>query len=86
MCPVFLEESIKDRLKINKKPKAIIVVDSYGMPAKWDELLEISNRYEIPIIEDSAEAFGSMYKGRLCGSFGNYSILSFNGNKTPGVG
>ena len=81
MCPVFLEEAIKDRLKINKKPKAIIVVDSYGMPAKWDELLEISNRYEIPIIEDSAEAFGSMYKGRLCGSFGNYSILSFNGNK-----
>ena len=81
MCPVFLEEAIKDRLKINKKPKAIIVVDSYGMPAKWDELLEISNRYDIPIIEDSAEAFGSMYRGRLCGSFGNYSILSFNGNK-----
>ena len=81
MCPNFLEEAIKNRLQKNKKPKAIIVVDSYGMPAKWDELLEISNRYEIPIIEDAAEALGSVYKGNLCGNFGDYSILSFNGNK-----
>jgi dTDP-4-amino-4,6-dideoxygalactose transaminase len=81
MCPNFLEEAIKNRLKKNKKPKAIIVVDSYGMSAKWDELLEISNRYEIPIIEDAAEALGSVYKGKLCGNFGDYSILSFNGNK-----
>ncbi|WP_288955883.1 DegT/DnrJ/EryC1/StrS family aminotransferase [uncultured Polaribacter sp.] len=81
MCPVYLEKAIQNRLKVNKKPKAIIVVDSYGMPAKWDELLEISKKYKIPIIEDSAEALGAFYKNKMCGTFGKYSIFSFNGNK-----
>lgn len=81
MSPVFLEQAIKDRLRKNKKPKAVIVVDSYGMPAKWDEILQVTHAYDIPIIEDSAEALGSAYKGRPCGTFGKYSILSFNGNK-----
>jgi dTDP-4-amino-4,6-dideoxygalactose transaminase len=81
MSPEFLEEAINDRIKQGKKPKAIILVHLYGMPAKIDEILEIANRYNIPIIEDAAEALGSSYKGRKCGTFGNYSILSFNGNK-----
>ena len=81
MCPFFLEEAIKDRLKKQKKPKAILVVDSYGMPAKWDEIIAISRKYEIPVIEDAAAALGSRYKGQMCGSFGDFSIFSFNGNK-----
>ena len=81
MCPVFLEEAIQDRLKKKCRPKAIVVVDSYGMPAKWDEILAVSRKYGIPVIEDAAAALGSMYKGQMCGTFGDYSILSFNGNK-----
>jgi len=81
MSPVFLEEAIQDRLKKKTKPKAIVVVDSYGMPAKWDQISAIASKYEIPIIEDAAAAFGSMYKGQMCGTFGDFSILSFNGNK-----
>ena len=81
ICPVFLEEAIKDRLKKKCRPKAIVVVDSYGMPAKWDEILAVSRKYGIPVIEDAAAALGSMYKGQMCGTFGDYSILSFNGNK-----
>ncbi|MFY0604927.1 MAG: aminotransferase class I/II-fold pyridoxal phosphate-dependent enzyme [Flavobacteriaceae bacterium] len=81
MSPFFLEEGIKNRIEKGKKPKAIIVVNSYGMPAKWDELKNISIRYDIPIIEDAAEALGSEYKGRKCGTFGDISIISFNTNK-----
>jgi dTDP-4-amino-4,6-dideoxygalactose transaminase len=81
MSPYYLEAAIKDRLKFGKKPKAIIAVNSYGMPAKWDEILKISNNYSIPIIEDSAASFGSVYKGRMCGTIGDFGVLSFNGNK-----
>lgn len=81
MCPIFLEEAIIDRTKKGKKPKAIIVVHLYGMPAKMDQILEISQKYEIPVIEDAAEALGSTYKNIKCGTFGDMAILSFNGNK-----
>ena len=81
MCPNHLEEAIKDRIAKGKKPKAIIIVHLYGMPAKIDELLEVAKRYQIPVIEDAAEALGSTYKGQKCGTFATYSVLSFNGNK-----
>lgn len=82
ISPELLEEAIKDRIaKTGKKPKAIIVVDLYGMPAKWDEIEEIAHRYEIPVIEDAANALGSTYKGQPCGTFGDIATLSFNGNK-----
>lgn len=81
MCPMHLENAIKDRVKKGVTPKAIILVHLYGMPAKTDELLAIAKKYNIPVIEDAAEALGSKYKGRKCGTFGDYSILSFNGNK-----
>ncbi len=81
ICPNALEDAIKYCLKLGKKPKAIITVSLYGMPFMVDEVLEISKKYEIPIIEDSAEALGSKYKNRLCGNFGDLSIISFNGNK-----
>ena len=81
ICPVALEEAIKDRIAKGKKPKAIIAVHLYGMPFKVDEVLAIANRYEIPLVEDSAEALGSTFKGQKCGTFGAYNILSFNGNK-----
>ena len=81
MCPKALETAINDRITKGKKPKAIIVVHLYGMPAKLNEITEIANRYEIPLIEDAAEALGSMFKGQKCGTFGEMSILSFNGNK-----
>lgn len=81
MCPVALEEAVEDRISKGKKPKAIIVVHLYGMPAKMDEIIAIAEKYEIPVIEDAAEALGSTYKGRSCGTFGRFGILSFNGNK-----
>lgn len=81
MCPVQLEIAIIDRISKGKKPKAIIAVHLYGMPYKVDEINQIALKYNIPIIEDSAESFGSHYKGRKCGTFGDFSILSFNGNK-----
>lgn len=81
ICPNHLEEAIKDRIAKGKKPKAIIAVHLYGMPYKVDEIKRISEKYEIPIVEDSAEALGSSYKGQKCGTFGDISILSFNGNK-----
>jgi dTDP-4-amino-4,6-dideoxygalactose transaminase len=81
MCPIALEEAIKDRILKGKKPKAIIPVHLYGMPAKMDEIRAIANQYEIPILEDSAEALGSSYKNQKCGTFGAISVLSFNGNK-----
>lgn len=81
ICPVSLEEAITDRISKGNKPKAIIAVHLYGMPYKVDALDAISEKYGIPIIEDSAEALGSSYKNRKCGTFGTISILSFNGNK-----
>ncbi|MFD0975735.1 DegT/DnrJ/EryC1/StrS family aminotransferase [Salinimicrobium gaetbulicola] len=81
ISPFYLEEAIKDRLSKGKKPKAIIAVHLYGMPYKVKEIQEIATRYEIPVIEDSAEALGSSYEERKCGTFGDIAILSFNGNK-----
>ena len=82
MDPVLLEEAIKDRLeKTGWLPKAIIPVHLYGMPVKMDEVMEVANRYGIPVLEDAAEALGSEYKGQKCGTFGEYGVLSFNGNK-----
>lgn len=81
MSPEFLEIAIKDRISKGKKPKAIIVVHLYGMPAKIEEIASIANKYQITLIEDAAEALGSMYKGNKCGTFGEFGILSFNGNK-----
>lgn len=82
MDPLLLEEAIKDRIsKTGKKPKAIVPVSLYGMPAKIDAIMEIAKRYEIPVVEDSAEGLGSMYKGKMIGTFGEYGVLSFNGNK-----
>ena len=82
MDPDLLEEAIKDRIaKTGKKPKAIVPVALYGMPYKIDCIMEIANRYDIPVIEDAAEGFGSRFNGQVLGTFGKYGILSFNGNK-----
>jgi dTDP-4-amino-4,6-dideoxygalactose transaminase len=81
LCPKALEEAIVDRIAKGKKPKAIIAVHLYGMPFKADEIKAISEKYEIPVLEDSAEALGSTYKGQKCGTFGTIGVLSFNGNK-----
>ncbi|WP_306473091.1 DegT/DnrJ/EryC1/StrS family aminotransferase [Sphingobacterium sp. 1.A.4] len=81
LCPFVLKEAIKSRIANGKKPKAIIVVHLYGMPAKMNEILEVANEFDIPVIEDAAEALGSSYNGKKCGTFGKFGILSFNGNK-----
>ena len=82
MSPDLLRIAIKDRIKLTgKKPKAIIPVHLYGMPARMDEIMAIANEYGIPVLEDAAEALGSEYKGRKCGTFGKFACLSFNGNK-----
>ena len=81
MDPALLEKSIKEYIESGKKPAAIIVVHLYGMPAKMNEILAIAQAYEIPVIEDAAEALGSKYQEKACGSFGKIGILSFNGNK-----
>ena len=81
MCPDQLEIAIKDRISKGKKVKAIISVHLYGMPYKVKEIHQIASKYNIPIVEDSAESLGSQYKGQNCGTFGDFSILSFNGNK-----
>ena len=82
MDPDLLEQAIQDRIaKTGRKPKAIIPVALYGMPYKIDRILEIANRYDIPVIEDAAEGFGSRYNDQVLGSFGKYGVLSFNGNK-----
>lgn len=81
LCPTAVEDAVKFGISKGKKPKAIIAVSLYGMPFKVAEITEISQRYGIPIIEDSAEALGSTYKGQKCGTFGDISVLSFNGNK-----
>ncbi len=81
MCPIQLEKAIKSRMDAGKKPKAIIPVHLYGMPAKMDAIMEIANRYEIPVLEDAAEALGSHINGKMCGTYGALAALSFNGNK-----
>ena len=82
MDPELLEEAIKDRIaKTGKKPKAIVPVALYGMPYKMDRIMEIANKYDIAVVEDAAEGFGSKYKGQVLGTFGKYGVLSFNGNK-----
>ncbi|WP_299113596.1 DegT/DnrJ/EryC1/StrS family aminotransferase [uncultured Winogradskyella sp.] len=81
MCPEQLEIAIKDRIDKGKTPKAIIPVHLYGMPYKVNEIHKIAEEYNIPVIEDSAESLGSHYNGKNCGTFGDLSILSFNGNK-----
>lgn len=89
MDPELLEVAIKDRMaKIGKKPKAIVPVALYGMPYDCERIMEVASRYDIPVIEDAAEGFGSMFDGRVLGTFGKYGVLSFNGNKmitTSGV-
>lgn len=82
MDPQLLDEAIADRIKTTgKKPKAIVVVYLYGMPAKIDEIQRVAKKWDIPLIEDAAEGLGSRYKGEVCGTFGKYGVLSFNGNK-----
>ena len=81
LCPEQLERAIKDRIANGKKPKAIIAVHLYGMPYQHEEIKTLSEKYEIPVIEDAAEALGSQYKDQNCGALGEISILSFNGNK-----
>ena len=82
MDPELMEEAIKDRIaKTGKTPKAIVPVALYGMPYKIDRIMEIANKYGIPVVEDAAEGFGSRYKGQVLGTFGKYGVLSFNGNK-----
>lgn len=82
ISPTLLEIAIKDRIiKTGKMPKAIIPVHLYGMPARMDRIMDISNKYEIPVLEDAAEALGSKYLGQYCGTFGQFACLSFNGNK-----
>ena len=82
MDPQLLDMAIADRIaKTGKKPKAIVPVYLYGMPAKLDEIMAVADKYDIPVIEDAAEGFGSRYKGRTCGTFGKFGVLSFNGNK-----
>ena len=81
MCPEALEEALKACQKKGEMPRAIIVVHLYGMPAKMKEIMAVANQYNIPVIEDAAEALGSTIDGKACGSFGDFGILSFNGNK-----
>ena len=81
MCPDTLLKAIKDRISIGRKPKAIILVHLYGMPSKMEELVKIADEYKIPIIEDAAEGLGSSYKNQPLGTFGEFGVYSFNGNK-----
>ncbi len=81
ICPIHLEEAIIDRISKGKRPKAIVIVHLFGMPAKMNAIMGVAEKYNIPIVEDAAEALGSKYRGIKCGTFGTYSILSFNGNK-----
>ena len=81
IAPALIERAILDRIAKGRKPSAIVFVDLYGMPAKIAEISAIAARYEIPLIEDAAEAIGSEYDGKMCGSFGSFGVLSFNGNK-----
>ncbi|MDE0558413.1 DegT/DnrJ/EryC1/StrS family aminotransferase [Algoriphagus sp. NF] len=86
ISPELLEDAILDRIANGKKPKAIVIVHLFGMPAKIQEIMSIASRYQIPIIEDAAEAVGSTYRGDFCGTFGDVGIYSFNGNKILSAG
>ena len=81
LCPLALEEAIIDRIARGRKPKAIVSVHLYGVPYQVDAVTAIAQKYNIPVLEDSAEGLGSRYKGRQCGTFGDFGVLSFNGNK-----
>ena len=81
LCPIAMEKAIVDRIEKGKKPKAIIAVHLYGMPYQVEAVRAVADKYDIPILEDSAEALGSSYKGQKCGTFGDIGVLSFNGNK-----
>ncbi|SEG17218.1 DegT/DnrJ/EryC1/StrS family aminotransferase [Flavobacterium urumqiense] len=81
LCPIALEEAIVDKIAKDKKPKAIIAVHLYGIPYKIDQIRAVADKYSIPILEDSAEALGSSYKGQKCGTFGDMGVFSFNGSK-----
>lgn len=81
LCPQALEQAIKDRIRQGKKPKVIIAVHLYGVPYQVDRIRTIADKYEIPVLEDAAEALGSSFKGQKCGTFGDIGVLSFNGNK-----
>lgn len=82
MDPALLEKAIVDRMAVTgKKPKAIVPVYLYGMPARIDEIMAVADKYDIPVVEDAAEGLGSRYDGKVCGTFGRYGVLSFNGNK-----
>ncbi|MEB2778485.1 aminotransferase class I/II-fold pyridoxal phosphate-dependent enzyme [Algoriphagus sp. D3-2-R+10] len=86
ICPEILEDTILSRISKGRKPKAIVIVHLFGMPAKLKEILEISNKYDIPVLEDAAEAIGSKYQGIACGTFGQIGVFSFNGNKIVSAG
>ena len=81
LCPVALEQAIISEIAKGKKPKVIIAVHLYGVPYQIECVRAVADRYQIPILEDSAEALGSSYKGQKCGTFGDFGVLSFNGNK-----
>lgn len=81
MSPALLERALEDCQKEGRLPKAVVVVDLYGLPARYDDILGVCARYGVPVVEDAAEALGASYRGRMCGSFGEISILSFNANK-----
>jgi dTDP-4-amino-4,6-dideoxygalactose transaminase len=81
MCPGHLREAIEDRIRRGKKPKALLLVHLYGMPAKLDELLALAQEFELPVLEDAAEALGARYRGQALGTFGQVGVFSFNGNK-----
>jgi dTDP-4-amino-4,6-dideoxygalactose transaminase len=81
LCPLILEKAVKDRIAKGRKPKAIIAVHLYGVPYQVDAVKAVAHKYKIPVLEDSAEALGSSYKGQKCGTFGDFGVLSFNGNK-----
>ena len=81
MCPTRLREALEERRRLGKKPKALLLVHLYGMPAKLDELLALAQEFDLPVLEDAAEALGARYKGRPLGSFGDVGVFSFNGNK-----
>ncbi|WP_192085417.1 DegT/DnrJ/EryC1/StrS aminotransferase family protein [Algoriphagus sp. Y33] len=81
LCPELLEDAILNKISKGRKPKAIVVVHLFGMPAKMNEIMEISKKYEIPVLEDAAEAVGSLYRGQSCGALGQIGVFSFNANK-----
>ncbi|TKI89258.1 pyridoxal phosphate-dependent aminotransferase, partial [Bacillus cereus] len=82
MSPTALEKAFKNEIRLGRLPKAVVVVHLFGQSAKMDEIITICNNYGVPIVEDSAESLGTIYKGKQTGSFGEFGIFSFNGNKT----